>query len=190
MTLRVATRRSALALWQSERIATLLRQRGKACQLVPMHTEGALRPPLSLQRLSMGEGGRLLYQMKRPRNGALVLSLTPDEFLAKLATLVPPPRVHSVRYHGLFAPHSKLRSRVVPSASPAAGAHAHASPAGPLGSLMLSVLPAPSPPVASSGGSAIATQLRTTNKLTKAGTSRSCLARKSRGWRSRALPAT
>ena len=40
MTLRVATRRSALALWQSERIATLLRQRGKACQLVPMHTEG------------------------------------------------------------------------------------------------------------------------------------------------------
>jgi hypothetical protein len=61
----------------------------------------ALRPPLALQRLSMGEDGRLLYQMKRPRKGALVLSLTPDELLAKLATLVPPPRVHNVRYHGL-----------------------------------------------------------------------------------------
>ncbi len=101
----------------------------------------ALRPPLALQRLSMGEDGRLLYQMKRPRNGALVLSLTPDELLAKLATLVPPPRVHNVRYHGLFAPDAKLRSRVVPSASPAAGAHAHASPAGSLASLMLSVVP-------------------------------------------------
>jgi hypothetical protein len=40
-----------------------------------------LRPPLSLQRLSMGEDGRLRYQMKR--NGALVLSLTPVELLAK-----------------------------------------------------------------------------------------------------------
>ena len=90
----------------------------------------AIKPPLALQRLSMGEDGRLLYHMKRPRNGELVLSLTPDELLAKLATLVPAPRVHNVRYHGLFAPHSKLRSRVVPSPSPAAEAHAHASPTG------------------------------------------------------------
>jgi hypothetical protein len=74
----------------------------------------SLRPPLSLQRLSMAEDGLLRYQMKRPRNGALVLSLTPDELLAKLATLVPPPRVHSLRYHGLFAPHAKCRSRIVP----------------------------------------------------------------------------
>ena len=40
MTLRIATRKSALALWQSERVATLLRQRGKTCLLVPMQTEG------------------------------------------------------------------------------------------------------------------------------------------------------
>ena len=56
-----------------------------------------LRPPLALHRLSMGEGGRLLYRMKRPRDGALVLSVTPDELLARLATLVPPPRAHGVR---------------------------------------------------------------------------------------------
>jgi hypothetical protein len=50
-----------------------------------------LRPPLALQRLSQGEGGRLVYRMKRPRAGSLILLLTPDELLARLATLVPPP---------------------------------------------------------------------------------------------------
>ena len=46
----------------------------------------------------------LLYRMKRPRHGSLWLSLTPEELLAKLATLVPPPRVQGLRYHGAFAP--------------------------------------------------------------------------------------
>lgn len=52
--------------------------------------------------------------MKRPRGGSLLLLLTPDELLAKLATLVPPPRVHGVRYHGVFAPNAKVRAQVVP----------------------------------------------------------------------------
>jgi hypothetical protein len=107
-----------------------------------------LRPPLSLQRLSMGEDGRLRYQMKR--NGALVLSLTPDELLAKPATLVPQPRVHCLRYHGLFALHAKWRSRVVPSAPPAAEAHAHAP----------SAVSLASPLVESSGVSAAASGAR------------------------------
>jgi len=55
--------------------------------------------------------------MKRPRHGSAWLALTQDELLAKLATLVPPPRVHAVRYHGVFAPHAGLRSRVVPDRS-------------------------------------------------------------------------
>jgi hypothetical protein len=53
--------------------------------------------------------------MKRPRGGTLFLVLTPDELLARIATLVPPPRSHALRYHGLFAPNSKHRARVVPS---------------------------------------------------------------------------
>jgi len=73
-----------------------------------------LRPPFALERLSAGEEGRLVYKMKRPRGGSLFLLLTPDELLARLATLVPPPRTHSLRYHGLFAPNSKHRARVVP----------------------------------------------------------------------------
>ena len=31
------------------------------------------------------------------------------------AALVPPPRIHSVRYHGVFAPNSRVRARVVPA---------------------------------------------------------------------------
>ncbi|HEX9242373.1 MAG TPA: transposase [Anaeromyxobacter sp.] len=75
-----------------------------------------LRPPLSLQRLSQGEEGRLVYRMKRPRGGSLFLLLAPDELLARLATLVPQPRVHGLRYHGVFAPNSKVRRRAVPAA--------------------------------------------------------------------------
>ncbi len=79
--------------------------------------------------------------MKRPRGGSLSLVLTPDELLARLATLVPPPRIHGVRYHGVFAPNAKARPRVVPqppeppppSAPTPAGASASSStPAQPL----------------------------------------------------------
>ncbi len=52
--------------------------------------------------------------MRRPRGGSLFLVLTPDELLARLATLVPPPRTHGVRYHGVFAPNATARARVVP----------------------------------------------------------------------------
>jgi hypothetical protein len=48
---------------------------------------------------------------------SLFLLLEPDELLARLATLVPPPRIHSVRYHGIFAPNSRARARVVPTSA-------------------------------------------------------------------------
>jgi len=38
--LRIATRKSALALWQAERVRSWLRERGHACDLVPMSTQG------------------------------------------------------------------------------------------------------------------------------------------------------
>jgi hypothetical protein len=44
----------------------------------------------------------------------------PSEFIRRLAVLVPPPKRHLTRYHGVFAPHHRWRSAVVPS--PAAGA--------------------------------------------------------------------
>jgi hypothetical protein len=36
----------------------------------------AFRPPFALERLTLGEEGRLVYRMKRPRSGALYLVLT------------------------------------------------------------------------------------------------------------------
>ena len=41
--------------------------------------------------------------------------LEPLDFMARLAALVPPPRVHQTRYHGVLAPGSALRAAVTPS---------------------------------------------------------------------------
>jgi hypothetical protein len=43
-----------------------------------------------------------------------VLVLEPRELLRRMATLVPPPRAHLVRYHGVFGPASKWRGEIVP----------------------------------------------------------------------------
>lgn len=48
--------------------------------------------------------------------------LSPLEFMQRLATLVPRPRLHLIRYYGVLAPNAKLRARVVPQ-GPAARAH-------------------------------------------------------------------
>jgi len=38
----------------------------------------------------------------------------PEDFIARLAALVPKPRAHLTRYHGVFAPASPDRARIVP----------------------------------------------------------------------------
>ncbi len=43
------------------------------------------------------------------------ITRSPLELLEKLAALVPLPRVHLVRYGGCLAPHSKLRSAIIPT---------------------------------------------------------------------------
>ncbi len=37
------------------------------------------------------------------------------DFIAKLASLVPPPRAHLTRFHGSFAPNATLRAQLTPS---------------------------------------------------------------------------
>ena len=46
--------------------------------------------------------------------------MTPHQFLAKLAALVPPPHVNMIRYAGCFANRHHLRPRIVPTPDPAA----------------------------------------------------------------------
>ena len=58
----------------------------------------------------------MLIRFRRPwRNGTEGVRLAPAVFILRLASLLFPPRVNLTRYHGVFAPSSPLRSRVVPA---------------------------------------------------------------------------
>ena len=41
--------------------------------------------------------------------------MEPLEFMERLAALVPRPRLHLIRFHGVLAPNAKLRSKIVPT---------------------------------------------------------------------------
>ena len=74
------------------------------------------RPSVSTQRLSLTASGQVRYTLKTPyRDGTTHIVLEPLELMARLAALVPPPRMHLTRFHGVFAPHSKLRAVVTPA---------------------------------------------------------------------------
>jgi len=60
-------------------------------------------------------GRRVVLQLKTPyRDGTTHLVMTPLEFLQRLAALVPRPRLHLIRFHGVLAPHAALRPLIVP----------------------------------------------------------------------------
>ncbi len=59
--------------------------------------------------------GEVVLQLKTPyRDGTTHLVMSPLEFLQRLAALVPRPRLHLIRFHGVLAPHAALRSQIVP----------------------------------------------------------------------------
>ena len=91
------------------------------------------RPPFALERLSVirapdGPITQVRYVLPRHKAAAWVgpgrgrkstrpgangvVELTPFEFLDRLSDLVPPPRKHRHRYHGVFAPNHRLRKAV------------------------------------------------------------------------------
>ena len=54
--------------------------------------------------------------LKTPwRNGTTHVEWDAVDFIAKLAALVPPPRAHLTRFHGVFAPNANLRAQLTPS---------------------------------------------------------------------------
>jgi len=73
-----------------------------------------LRHPISLSCLSLTSDGRVAYQMKYPRGKKTHLLMDPVQFLARLASLVPPPRHPLVRYVGVLSSASRWREHVVP----------------------------------------------------------------------------
>ena len=69
------------------------------------------RPPFALERLEQVNAHQIVYHLPRPRrDGCTALSLTPLELIDHLAALIPPPRLHRHRYHGVLAPSSPLRA--------------------------------------------------------------------------------
>jgi len=57
--------------------------------------------------------GKVRYELKTPyRNGTTHVIFEPLDFIARLAALVPKPRVNLTRFHGVFAPNSQYRSTV------------------------------------------------------------------------------
>ncbi|MCP4376043.1 MAG: hypothetical protein GY794_07710 [bacterium] len=74
------------------------------------------RPAVSEKRLSLTDDGRIRYELKtRYRDGTTHVFFEPLDFLARLAALVPRPRVNLTRFHGVFAPNSKHRIQITPA---------------------------------------------------------------------------
>jgi hypothetical protein len=83
------------------------------------------RPAIANQRLKRNPAGQVVLQLKSPyRDGTTHIVMSPLELMQRLAALVPPPRLHLIRFHGVLAPHAKLRAAIVPSPAHLATEHA------------------------------------------------------------------
>ena len=73
------------------------------------------RPAIANDRLKLNRAGDVVLQLKSPyRDGTTHIVMSPLEFMQRLATLVPRPRLNLIRFHGVLAPNAKLRSEIVP----------------------------------------------------------------------------
>jgi hypothetical protein len=69
------------------------------------------------------------------KDGTTHIVMSPLEFMQRLAALVPRPRLHLIRFHGVLAPNAKLRSKIVRAPAERAtetsseDAHAQGAPA-------------------------------------------------------------
>ena len=74
------------------------------------------RPAVSEKRLLLTPNGNVRYQLKTLcRDGTTHVIFEPLDFIARLAALVPKPRVNLTRFHGVFAPNSQYRAAVTPA---------------------------------------------------------------------------
>jgi Putative transposase len=70
---------------------------------------------VAIERLDLTAQGQVRYRLKTAyRDGTTHIVLEPLDFIARLAALVPPPRVHLTRFHGVFAAHAALRAAITP----------------------------------------------------------------------------
>jgi hypothetical protein len=76
------------------------------------------RPPLASERLEQRSDGTLALRLKsRWRDGTTHIVMERRELIERLVPLIPPPRAHQVRYHGILAPGASQRGWIVPGAA-------------------------------------------------------------------------
>jgi hypothetical protein len=74
-----------------------------------------LRPPIAQERVTMQEDGLVRLSLKRAfADGTVAVDMDPLSLLCRLATSVPPPRFHTVKYAGVLASASPWRMRIGP----------------------------------------------------------------------------
>ncbi len=92
------------------------------------------RPAIANERLKRDGAGNVVLQLKSAwRDGTTHIVISPLEFMQRLAALVPRPRLHLIRFHGVLAPNAGLRAAIVPGSpeniSEPADEPAHGAPA-------------------------------------------------------------
>ena len=74
------------------------------------------RPAIANERLKRNRAGDVVLQLKSTfKDGTTHIVMSPLEFMQRLAALVPRPRLHLIRFHGVLAPNAKLRREIIPT---------------------------------------------------------------------------
>jgi hypothetical protein len=80
------------------------------------------RPAIANERLKRNRAGDVVLQLKTPyQDGTTHIVMSPLEFMQRLTALIPRPRLHLIRFHGVLAPNAKLRPQIIPSSERQAG---------------------------------------------------------------------
>ena len=71
------------------------------------------RGAVAKERISLGIDGNIILKLKTSYNdGTTHLEFTPEQFINRLITLIPPPRQNFIRYYGVFGARHKNRSEI------------------------------------------------------------------------------
>ena len=81
-----------------------------------MYSRYVTRPAIANERLKCKRAGQVVLRLKSSYNdGTTHIVMSPLEFMQRLAALVPRPRLHLIRFHGVLAPNAKLRCEIITS---------------------------------------------------------------------------